>query len=223
MLCIFVLSVVCANLFASKELFTFRYLALDCGFAFSWIMFLCMDLICKRFGAKASVELSLFALLVNLCVCIIFYLLARTPGNWSAYYLNENPEVNSALNSTMGSTWKVVFGSATAFTVSSIVNALLNQAIGRMWKKTSLTEFATRSFVSTFIGQFTDNFVFASLVSRSFFGWTIFQILSCSVVAAFAELMGEVIFALPAYKTVIQWEKELIGHEYLDRIKEREK
>ena len=53
---------------ANKELVSYKYLALDCGFAFSWIMFLCMDIICKRWGARASVKVSLFALLVNLAV-----------------------------------------------------------------------------------------------------------------------------------------------------------
>ena len=48
---IFILSVVCANLMANKELISVKYLALDCGFIFSWIMFLCMDVICKRWGA----------------------------------------------------------------------------------------------------------------------------------------------------------------------------
>ena len=64
----FTLSVVCANLMANKELINFKYLALDCGFAFSWIMFLCMDIICKRYGAKASVKISIFALGINLFV-----------------------------------------------------------------------------------------------------------------------------------------------------------
>ncbi|MCI6722399.1 MAG: VUT family protein, partial [Treponema porcinum] len=77
---LFILSVVCANLMANKELVSYKYLALDCGFAFSWIMFLCMDIICKRWGARASVKVSVFALLVNLAVCLSFAILSRTPG-----------------------------------------------------------------------------------------------------------------------------------------------
>ena len=71
----FTLSVVCANLMANKELINFKYLALDCGFVFSWIMFLCMDIICKRWGAKASIKVSLFAFFINFCVCLSFFLL----------------------------------------------------------------------------------------------------------------------------------------------------
>ena len=62
---------------ANKELVSYKYLALDCGFAFSWIMFLCMDIICKRWGARASVKVSVFALLVNLAVCLSFAILSR--------------------------------------------------------------------------------------------------------------------------------------------------
>ena len=52
---LFVLSVVCANLMANKELINYKYVALDCGTVFSWIMFLCMDVICKRWGDRKSV------------------------------------------------------------------------------------------------------------------------------------------------------------------------
>ena len=46
---LFFLSVVAMNLLANKELFTTDWLALDCGFTLSWISFLLMDMICKRF------------------------------------------------------------------------------------------------------------------------------------------------------------------------------
>ena len=47
----FTLSVVLMNIFASKELLNIEYLALDCGFLLSWMSFLCMDMLTKRFGA----------------------------------------------------------------------------------------------------------------------------------------------------------------------------
>ena len=46
----FILSVVLMNLLANKELVSLPWLALDCGFTLSWVSFLCMDMICKRFG-----------------------------------------------------------------------------------------------------------------------------------------------------------------------------
>ena len=53
----FVLSVVLMNVFAGKELLNVKYLALDCGFLLSWMSFLCMDMLTKRFGAKAAIKL----------------------------------------------------------------------------------------------------------------------------------------------------------------------
>ena len=105
---LFFLSVVAMNLLANKELFTTDWLALDCGFTLSWISFLLMDMICKRFGAKAAMKLSIAALAVNLCVCGIFWLLSLTPGHWGEYYsfLDSDPAVaqaaNLALNRTIG-------------------------------------------------------------------------------------------------------------------------
>lgn len=222
----FTLSVICANLLANKELFNYKYIALDCGFAFSWIMFLCMDIICKRWGAKASVKVSIFALMVNLCVCGAFFVLSKISGNWGEFYsYAETPSVanavNQALNNTIGGTWYVVLGSSTAFLVSSVVNATINKTVG-CWaeaklKKSGFFTFAVRSYVSTFLAQFVDNFIFATMVSKVFFGWTWTQIILCSVVAATFELVCEVVFSGFGYKIICSWEKEKVGEAYFQR------
>lgn len=216
---IFFLSVVCANLLANKELINFKYVVLDCGFAFSWIMFLCMDIICKRWGAKASIEVSVVALLVNLSVCGIFALLSKAPGMWGEFYTTENIEVNNALNATFGGSWYVVLGSALAFTVSSIVNALLNSAIGRAVKSDGFFAFALRSYFSTMVGQFVDNFIFATVVSKFFFGWTWTQVFVCSLIGAAFELFAEVFFSGIGYKVVKKWEADNVGKEYFEYLK----
>ncbi len=215
----FTLSVVCANLMANKELINFEYIALDCGFAFSWIMFLCMDVICKRWGAKACVKISVFALLINLCVCLSFFLLSKTPGNWGEFYTYQNEVVNLSLNKTFGGSWYVVLGSATAFLISSIINALLNKTVGKIaeekLQKDNFTTFALRSYISTFVAQFADNMIFATIVSKVFFGWTWTQVLICSVFGATCELLCEVLFSGFGFKILQNWEKENIGTEYI--------
>lgn len=213
---IFILSVVCANLMANKELVTFKYAALDCGFAFSWIMFLCMDVICKRWGAKASIKISLVALAVNLFICVSFALLAKTPGKWGEYYASENSLVNDALNATFSGSWYVVLGSSVAFVSSSVVNAFLNCAIGSLFKSDGFFSFASRSYISTAIAQLVDNFIFATIVSKVFFGWTLIQVFVCSAIGAGFELLGEVFFSGLGYKVVRQWEKERVGQEYIE-------
>ena len=213
---IFILSVVCANLMANKELVTFKYAALDCGFAFSWIMFLCMDVICKRWGAKASIKISLVALAANLFICVSFALLAKPPGKWGEYYASENSLVNDALNATFAGSWYVVLGSSVAFVSSSVVNALLNCAIGSLFKSDGFFSFASRSYISTAIAQLVDNFIFATIVSKVFFGWTWIQVFVCSAIGAGFELLGEVFFSGLGYKVVRQWEKERVGQEYIE-------
>ncbi len=219
--CFFVLSVVCANLMANKELIALKYITLDCGFVFSWIMFLCMDVICKRWGAKASIKVSLIALFVNLAVCGCFALLSFAPGKWGEFYSNDNAvigdAVNTALNNTFGGAWYVVLGSALAFIVSSIVNALLNVRVAKHTSKEGFKAFALRSYISTAIAQFVDNMIFATVVSKVFFGWTWTQVVICSLIGAVCELLCEVFFSGIGYRVVCCWEKENVGSTYFEQ------
>ena len=220
--CLFILSVVCMNLLANKELFSTTYLALDCGFTLSWISFLCMDIICKRYGPSASNKISFLALGVNLVLCIIFNLLSMTPGNWGEFYsvadVNTGEIINNALNTTIGGTWYVVLGSSIAMLVAALINSSLNWMIGKTFSKTTYKHFAIRSFISTTAAQFVDNLVFATVVSKIFFGWTWTQVLLCSLTGAFFELLCEVIFSPIGFKISKKWEEEKIGQTYLDYI-----
>ena len=214
---LFIVSVIMMNLLANKELISLPWLALDCGFAVSWVSFLCMDMICKRFGARASIMVSVMALGINLGVSLVFWLLTLTPGMWGAYYDTGLLEVNDALNATIGGTWYVVLGSSCAMLTSSVVNSLLNQAIGRLEHKNTFGAFALRSYVSTGIAQFVDNLVFAIIVSHTFFGWTWLQVLTCSLTGAAAELLCEVFLSPVGYRVVRGWERENVGELYLQR------
>ena len=220
---LFFLRVVAMNLRANKELFPTDWLALDCGFTLSWISFLLMDMICKRFGAKAAMKLSIAALAVNLCVCGIFWLLSLTPGHWGEYYsfLDSDPAVaqaaNLALNRTIGGSWYVVLGSALAMLVSSAVNSLSNHLIAKHLQRNNYGSFALRSFVSTALAQFVDNLIFATVVSHIFFGWTWTQVLVCSLTGALMELLCEVVFSPLGYRMARQWEEEKVGQDYIDK------
>ena len=211
----FCVSVILMNLFASKELLNIEYLGLDCGFLLSWLSFLCMDMLTKRFGAKPAIKLSLFAVFLNLITCIFFFIVAHIGNNWAAFYTYENDIANSAVNETIGGTWYVLVGSMTAFVVSAIVNALLNEGIGKLVKRKNFAEYALRSYASTMIGQFVDNLVFASLVSKIFFEWTWKQVVFCSLAGAIAELLSEVIFSPIGFKVCKKWEKHNVGADYI--------
>ena len=126
---LFIVSVIVMNLLANKELFSTKYLALDCGFTVSWVSFLCMDMICKHFGGKQAAKISLLALFINLMVCLLFKLMSLTPGMWGEFYSTGLTEVNDSLNSTFGGSWYIVLGSSTAMLVSAICNSIINLTI----------------------------------------------------------------------------------------------
>ena len=215
---LFVMSVIMMNLLANKEITTgIPWLVMDCGFTLSWLSFLVMDMITKRFGAKASIMVSAFAVSCNLLVCLILVGVKHLPGNWGAYYDFGLVEVNQALNNTFGGTWYVLLGSTLAFMASSVANALINAAIGRATTTSGFMNFALRSWVSTLLAQFVDNFVFAFVVSHVFFGWTMTQVLVCSLAGCVIELLCEVVFSPFGYRVAKQWERDNVGSAYIDR------
>lgn len=215
---LFCVSVVLMNLLANKEINTgISWLALDCGLTVSWLSFLAMDMLTKRFGPKASIKLSLTASAINLLVCGFLLFCSKLPGNWAAFYDFESETVNQALNNTFGGTWYVLMGSTIAFIVSAIVNALLNAGIGSMMKKDNFAAYAARSYISTLFAQFVDNMVFALIVSHVFFGWTLLQCVTCSLTGCIVELLCEVIFSPIGYKVCKKWEEENVGSAYINR------
>ena len=78
---------------------------------------------------------------------------------------------------------------------------------------------AARSFISTGIAQFTDNLIFAVMVSKIFFGWSWIQVILCSLTGAIMELLCEIIFSPIGYKMATVWEKENVGKDYLANCK----
>lgn len=200
---VLVLSIVCMNLLANKSIDTgVDWLALDCGLIFSWMAFLSMDILVKCFGPRATTAVSLLALAANLVVAALFFLASLVPGTWSASYVEGSEAViNAALDETFRGTWFIILGSSIAFAVSAIVNNYLNHGIGqRLDDDTGFGAFALRAYISTSVGQFTDNLVFALIVSRTFFGWTLLQCFTCAVTGAVLELLFEVAFSPLGYR-----------------------
>ena len=216
----FFLSVVGMNLLANKAIdMKVDWLALDCAFLFSWLSFLTMDVITKRYGPKASSIISVLALLGNLVCAFIFFIASVIPGNWSG---NDKPEHQEAVNKTcdaqFGGTWFIIVGSSTGFLISALINNFLNWAIGKCFKENQdgFLAFALRSYVSTAIGQFFDNMIFASIVSMNFFGWSFVQCITASVMKMISEVIFEIIFSPLGYIYLKYLEKHEVGKEYLD-------
>lgn len=217
----FILSIFSMNLLANKSIdIPASWLALDCGIVVSWIAFLCMDVLTKHFGPKAATQLSLFAVALNLLFSLILFAASKIPGNWGQFYELGSEIANDALNNTIASSWFVVLGSTVAFIASAVVNNFTNYAIGKAFVQNpdGFGAYACRTYVSTAIGQFVDNLIFALIVSHFFFGWTIVQCLTCAATGMVAELILEIAFSPLGHHVCKRWQKEGVGKEYLDYV-----
>ena len=213
---LFVVSVICMNLLANKTLLQLEYIALDGGILISWLSFMCMDIITKHFGPKASTKISVLACGINVLTCLIFFVASAIPSNAADY---------TAFNSIFGGTWFVLLGSTIAFLTSALINNLLNHTIGKCFKKNpdGKLAYTTRAYVSTFIGQFFDNFIFSVIVFVGFapifwdgFRWTVLQCATCALTGAVAELLMEMAFSSIGYRLTQKWKTEKVGKEYFD-------
>ncbi len=197
-----VLAIVGMNLLANKSVNTgLSWLALDCGFLLSWMCFLAMDILTRCFGPKAATQMSLVALVLNFIMAIIFFLGSIIPGEWSTIDGVNDAIINGALDATFRGTWFIILGSSIAFATSSVVNNYLNSWIGKHLRSNKgFGAFIARSSVSTLIAQIVDNLVFAFIVSKTFFGWTLTQCITCALAGALIELLSEVIFTPVGYR-----------------------
>ena len=215
---IFVLSAVLMNILANKSIINHEYVSVTAGIVLSWISYLCMDCVCKHFGSRAATIFNAFAIIVSLFSSVLIAFILKIPGVWAASlgYSDASTQIiiNDSLNSTLSSTWYVVIGSSLAMLLGGTTNSVVNKAIGKLVSQTSYTGFLVRSSVSTAVGQLIDNLVFALFVSYFFFGWTMNQVIGCSIVGMFLELVIEMVFSPIGYRVVKKWEKDAVGAEY---------
>ncbi len=218
---LFVVSVICMNLLANKTLLQLEWIALDGGILISWLSFMCMDIITKHFGPKASNRISILAVVINILTCLIFFVASAIPSNADDY---------SAFDGVFGGTWFILLGSTIAFLASAIINNTLNFMIGKTFKNNpdGKMAYAMRTYISTFIGQFLDNFIFSLIVFVGFapifwdgFCWTVLQCAMCALTGAIVELIMEIAFSPFGYKICKRWKEENVGKDYLEFIEKR--
>lgn len=217
---LFVVSVVVMNLMASKTIIMTNpsWLGITGGLLISWIPFLCMDTVVKTYGAKGATKLNILGLIVNLGCIGIFQLV-------SVIQVGGDPNTYSAFNATFSQTWQIFVASSIAFVLSGIANNLINVGVGKLFRKNpnGKLAYATRTYVSTALGQFIDNFVFTGLAFLVFFklsigsslGWTWITVLGTAAFGAVLELAMEVIFSPIGYNICKKWQSENVGAEYL--------
>lgn len=219
---LFVVSVICMNLLANKTLLQLDWIALDGGILISWLSFMCIDVITKHFGPKASNKTSIMAAMINLLCCAIFFIASVIPSNAKDY---------SDFDGIFGGTWFILLGSTIAFLMSACINNMLNWSIGKAFKNNpdGKMAYAVQTYVSTFVGQFLDNFIFSVIVFVWFapifwdgFCWSVLQCTTCALTGAVAELVMEIVFSPIGYRLCKKWKENGVGAQYLEYIGKEE-
>lgn len=215
----FVVSVIAMNILANKTIVYEEWIALDGGILISWLSFLCMDVVTKHFGPRAANKMTIFAVVVNLLVCLIFFIVSIIPTK----------DDYSVFNTIIGGTWFILLSSTIAFISSGILNNFLNYLINKQFKRNpdGKAAFTVSCYVSTFIGQFVDNLIFSVLTFMVFapifwdgFSWTFIQALMCALTGAVLELLMEVVFSPFGYMISKRWKRDGVGEEYFRLMEE---
>ena len=212
---VFCVGTLIMNQSAAKIVFNFGIVAGTGGIFLSWLPFLCTDVVSKHFGARAAILLNILSSVFNILATIFLAIVAAIPTE----------QDYTAFNSTFSAVWFIVLSSNIAFILSGVVNSVLNVTIGKAFKnKTSRVEFLTRSAASTFIGQVVDNFIFMWLLYTIFapiyWGMEPMSVVTCfgtGVLGGLLELIFELILMPVGYRIVRNWEKNNVGHEYLEK------
>lgn len=212
---LFIFAVVTMNLLSRITLLSLPWLALNAGILISWLSFLLLDIVTKHFGAKAANMLSIVAIAVNLLCSFICVVISRV---W------DYP----ALDMVVGGQWSILLASTVAYIISALTNNYTNVFIGKKFVNDpdGKTAFAVRSFVSTFLSQILDNYIFVFLafvmlpnIPGAFqVRWTLQQCIGCSVSCAVLELISEMIFSPLGYRIVNRWKAENVGKEYISKF-----
>ena len=198
---VFCLAVIVMNFLSRITLVSLPWLALNAG-----ILVSC--------GAWAGNLLSILAICANLLCCLVCFVISQI---WR----------HPALDMILGGQWSILLASTIAYVISALTNNYTNIFIGRRFTANpdGRLAFAVRSFVSTFLSQILDNFLFVFLafvvlcrIPGAFpVQWTVPQCVGASVLCAVFELLTEVVFAPLGYHISRRWKQQGVGEEYLSR------
>lgn len=233
---IYTLMVVLMNILASTELISLtsssglNWFALDAGIFVSWVMFLLGDMIVKRFGAKAAIKVAIFGMLVNLGFCLMVTIIAAIMEAFGSglvylgdYVLHGFSLKAENFDGGVATAWHIILGSALAFAVASIIDALIHKMIKATFKKNpdGIAAHIASAWGSTAVSQFVDNMIFAFTVSIWIFGWSPLAAVMCAVTGMIVELLCQALFTPFGYMIAKKWTKEGIGQEYIDAIEKQ--
>ena len=228
---LFVVATVTMNLAANKIVWSGLkigenyFLSVTGGLFLSWAVFLIMDMVTKTFGAKAAIKLTFFGAFVNAIAVVFLGIIAAVPSDYPFPGASASFDIVFGFTGNGVQPWQILISSTIAYIISGLVNAVVNVLIGSLFVKNpdGKLAFITRSYISTMIGQFVDNFIFTALAFvffAHFYG--LFTVVGMALIGAVAELFFEIIFSPVAYKKCKKWQQEGVGLDYYEYCKKME-
>lgn len=179
------------NLFEMKTLGTEAFAFGGGGGLLSWATFMIIDISTELFGKKETMRLYTFAGVMNLFIVILAQIIIALPGVY--------PDQNEAFRLIFSNGIRTALASFGAFWVGNYVNMNIMIKMKEMTNgNRSNVLFFIRAVVSTILGQFVDNALFATLafapVGLSAFEMTWRDIFTSSCFGTFMETLNESIF-----------------------------
>lgn len=228
---LFAVTTVAMNLSANKIVWSGLkigenyFISITGGVFLSWAVFLIMDMVTKTFGAKAAIKLNFFGAAINTITIVFLGIIASIPSEFPFPGASASFDVVFGFMGEGVKHWQILLSSTIANVFSGISNALINVLVGRLFTKNpdGKTAFIARSYISTMIGQFVDNFIFTAL-AFSFFAryYGFITITGMAILGAIIELVCEIIFSPVAYHKCRKWQKEGVGRDYFEYCKKME-
>lgn len=148
---VYCVGLVVMNMLASKQTDIFIF-TINLGLFISPVVFVVNDIQSEVFGYKRAKNMILTGLFVNIGVAVIYVVAINVPA--SKQYFNQD-----ALQTVLGSTFRITLASVTAYLIGSIINAKVMDYMKNKYKKYLFF----RAIASTVFGQIMDNVVFMTL------------------------------------------------------------
>lgn len=176
------------NLFEMKTLGTEAFAFGGGGVMLSWATFMLMDICTEVYGKDDTVKVYTIAGLVNLLIVVLSQIVIAIPGVY--------PEQNAAFAQIFSNGPRTALASFGAFWLGNFVNMHIMVKMKNAVKDDRAKfAFFGRAVISTALGQFVDNMVFATLafapIGISAFEMTWRDIFTSSIFGVFSETVIE--------------------------------
>lgn len=149
----YIAGAIAQNILAVKTFGTTMIAITTGGTLISWLVFACMDVITEIWGRKRAILTFTGGAILNLFFNLICWIAIQIPGT--------NDFIQSSYETVLGTGWRIVLGSITAFLLGNFINTQIMYLMKVHSKDQNNSKgFMFRAILSTLLGQLVDNGLF---------------------------------------------------------------